>query len=268
MKTAAVVLLGAILSLAAGCTDTLDPTALHEIRVEPEVGTYLRGCEGAGTHDWGYDAGEPTYIVLTDLRLSICPCDEEYSTHLVSRDIDLQVGDPCLVVSGRVGSHEEEKRQVSVFALGFDEVGQETAETLDSEMYYGCVMFDIEPGQTCEFVLHLNPSAEIRTIRVFGSSYKEEPSEPSTSVPESEMTHLTFSRKWLLENNAEPSSDLIKITFPAWWLQQPPEIPEDEETAELSVPMRLLMDHNTSENPDEITVAFPSHYFNGLTEDD
>lgn len=251
--------------LAAGCTGTLDSTALGEISVEPEAGAYLRACEGAGTYDWGYNAGQATNITLIGIDLSIRPCDEEYSTHMVSQHIHIEVGEPCLIVSGQVKSHEQETREISMFALGFDEDGEFVAETLDRRARVaGYVSFDMEPGQTCEFVLHINPSNEIRTIRVFGSSYLEEPDEPSTPVPESEMVHLTFALKWLLKNNAEPSSDLVKITFPASWLQEPPEIPEGEETVELSVPERLLMDHNTSEDPDEITVTFPDYYFDGL----
>ena len=244
------ILLAAVLLATGGCTGTLDSTALGKICVEPEAGEYLRGCEGAGTYDWDYDAGQPTNITLIGIDLSIRPSDEEYSTHMVSHGVDIEVGDPCLVASGQVKSLEQETREVGMYAWGFDKDGELVAEALDRrERVAGCVAFYMEPGQTCDFVLHMNPSNEICTIRVFGSSYKEEPSEPSTPVPESEMVHLTFSQKWLLEHNAKPSSDLLKITFPASWLQEPPKVPEGEETVELSVPERLLMDHNTSDNP-------------------
>jgi hypothetical protein len=258
------VLLVVALFALGGCRNTPDEFDLARIVVEPEAGAYLHGCEGAGTYDWGYDAGQRTNIMLSDIDLSIRPCEMEYSTHWVSHDIDIEVGEPCLVVSGHVESREDEKREVGMFAWGFDEGGQLVAETLDSNSSYGCILFDMEPGQNCEFLIHINPSDEIRAIRVFGSAYKADPSEPSTPVPESEMARITFSLEWLMENDVAPDDDTVTITFPASWLREPPEIPEEDETVELAVPMRLLMDHNESDDPDEITVTFPDYYFDGL----
>jgi hypothetical protein len=87
----------------------------------------------------------------------------------------------------------------------------------------------------------------------------------SYTVPESEMTHITFSLEWILKNDVfqdDPST--VKITFPAAWLNNAPPVPEGETPVELRVPIRLLDDNNESQNPDEITVVFPNAYFIGM----
>jgi len=253
----------AVLLLACGCSDTLAPSALGNIRVEPETGKCLRTWEGAGTYELGY-IGEPSNINLMDIQLRIQPCEREYHTHWVDHDIDLEVGDECLIVSGHVESNEARESEVGMFAVGYDENGKIVAETLDSGRVANCIEFDMEPGHTRGFLLHMNPSNKIQTIQVYGASYIEEAFEPSTPVPESEMTRITFSRDWLLENDHSAGEGTVTITFPASWLEEPPVIPERQETIELVVPTRLLMDHNMSDNPDEIAVTFPAYYFAGL----
>jgi hypothetical protein len=87
----------------------------------------------------------------------------------------------------------------------------------------------------------------------------------SYTVPESEMTHITFSLEWILKNDVfqdDPST--VKITFPASWVNNAPPVPESETPVELRVPIRLLDDNNESVNPDEITVVFPNAYFIGM----
>ncbi|MCK9357409.1 MAG: hypothetical protein M0R22_09755, partial [Dehalococcoidia bacterium] len=85
----------------------------------------------------------------------------------------------------------------------------------------------------------------------------------STPLPESEMTRITFSRKWLLENDQDPGESYVKITFPESWLREPPHIPEDE-AVEVRIPTLWLKHNNESDNPDEITASFSVRFFNGL----
>jgi hypothetical protein len=122
-------------------------------------------------------------------------------------------------------------------------------------------------GETVAFVMHLNAPEEVRAIRLYAQSFSYadfQPGPPSTPLPQSEITRVVFSREWLIANDAESDPGTVEITFPASWLDEPPDVFEDEDTVELSVPTRLLMDHNTSDNPGEIAVKLPDHYFHGL----
>lgn len=102
----------------------------------------------------------------------------------------------------------------------------------------------------------------IAEMKKYPAFYK--PFVPSKPIPESQMTHITFAKDWLLKNDIEPDPGTVKITFPASWLQNPPLVTANVGNVELSVPTRLLKDHNESNNPDEITVSFPNYYFKGL----
>jgi hypothetical protein len=86
-----------------------------------------------------------------------------------------------------------------------------------------------------------------------------------TSVPESDLTHITFSLEWILKNDIfQDDPTTVKITFPASWLNNAPPVPEGEIPVSLRVPLQMLNLHNTSQNPEEITVVFPNTYFEGM----
>jgi len=87
---------------------------------------------------------------------------------------------------------------------------------------------------------------------------------PSKPIPESEMSHLEFTKEWILKNDVDSDPSTVKITFPASWLKSLPVIPENEEIIELNIPTRLLQDSNENRNPKEITVSLPNYYFKGL----
>ncbi len=265
MKSTALIILVVAL-LSTGCSaDATAPAVRSDILVRPEAGSYL-------TDYWQ----QPTDIMLVDAVASIRSCGKEYGTRFMYPGVDLKAGDACLVVAGHVVNRDQKALEIAMFARGYDENGVWVAETLDSNGVYGSITFDIEPGEVREFLLHLNPSDSVRTIQVSGGPYKDRLTGPTTPIPgnpnpppatpvrESEMTRITFSLEWLLENDAEPDDDTVTITFPESWLREPPDIPEDEETVELSVPTRLLMDHNESDDPSLITVTFPDRYFDGL----
>jgi len=227
------------------------PVPLIGVEIEPAAGSYL---------DRGNQEESP--VKLIEVEASIGICQQPYGI-MRSRDM-LHIGDPCLLVRGRIENQHEEAEEITIRAVGYDENENIVSGTLDSDRIPGVLGMDVDPGEIGEFVLHMNPSDRLRTIRIYGSVYEEPDFVPSKPVAESEMTRITFSLEWLLENDAEPDDDTVTITFPESWLREPPEIPADEETVELSVPTRLLMDHNESDDPSVITVTFPDRYFDGL----
>jgi hypothetical protein len=219
-----------------------------EILIEPAPGNYLCFSED----------GVPQ-ILLEEAMVTAGVCDEDVG--------DLKTGDPCIVVSGRITSHDTESWVIALWAVGYDQYGLEVAGTQESFMIPRHTGVEAAYGETAEFVIHLNTADEVKAVRLFAQSFSYahfQPGPPSTPVSESEMTRITFALEWLLENDVEPDKGTVTITFPESWLRDPPDIPEGEDTVELSVPTRLLMDHNTSDNPDEIAVRLPDYYFDGL----
>ena len=228
-----------------------EPVPLPDVVLEPTPGSYL---------DRGN--GEQSPVKLIDANMSVGICQRPYGI-MRSRDI-LHIGDPCLLVAGRIENQHNEESEVILHAYGYDEDGDIVAATLDSYRLPGAIGLDVDPGEKGDFLLHMNPSERLRTIRLYTSIFEEPESTPSDPVPESEMTRITFALEWLLENDVEPDKGTVTITFPESWLRDPPDIPDGEEIVELAVPTRLLMDHNTSDDPSQITVTFPDHYFDGL----
>ncbi|MBN1152745.1 MAG: hypothetical protein JXA58_05990 [Dehalococcoidia bacterium] len=246
--TIALAIVLALILVSCQAVDVPGAEVKPEILIEPAPGSYLSTSHG-----------DVTQILLEEATVTLGVCDEDVG--------DLKMGDPCILVSGRITSHDTESWLIALRAHGQDENGLTVVGTQESFMIPGRAGVEARYGETAAFVIHLNTSDEVETIRLYAQSHSYEESQPrppSTPLPQEELTRITFSRMWLLENDVEPDEGTVTITFPASWLQEPPEIPEGEETVELSVPERLLMDHNTSDNPTEITVTFPDYYFDGL----
>ena len=161
-----------VVLLAMGCSaDTPGPVVQVDLAVEPEPGDYLTGY-------WN----ESTPIMLMDVSVTLRPCDRDYKTRFMYPGVDLESGNPCLVVAGHVENRGDEVLEIGMFAYGYDENGVWVSETLDNDGIRGSIMFDIEPGQTREFLLHMNPSDRVRTIRVSGGT-KDRLRGPTTPIP-------------------------------------------------------------------------------------
>lgn len=246
-----ILLSGVVLLVAASCQGigTVTPDSAPEVLVDPVPGSYL--CS---------PLGQVSGVMLDEVAVRIVVCQEDLG--------DIEAGDACIEVTGRVTNNDRERSQIAVWGKGYDEAGNAVAWTQESNLIPGQIGLDVEYAETAEFMLHLNAPDEVETITIFAYSYVEfgPPSTPSSPVPESEMVHLIFSRAWILENDQRPSEGTVKVTFPESWLREPPTIAEGDDAVELTVPLRMLLDHNTSKNPDEVTVTFPDYYFTGLAE--
>jgi len=178
-RIALAALLLSLLLQVGGCSEPQAPIVKTDILVEPEPGNYLTGY-------WN----ESTPLMLTDVSVTLRPCDRNYKTHFMYPGIDLKVGDPCLVVAGHVENHGDKVLAIGMFARGYDESGLWVSETLDNDGIQGSIMFDIEPGQTREFLLHMNPSDEVRSIRVSGGG-KDRLRGPNTPIPRERWQHTS-----------------------------------------------------------------------------
>ena len=87
------------------------------------------------------------------------------------------------------------------------------------------------------------------------------PTKSSLPLPESELTHIAFPKRWLLENDEDESPDLIKITFPASWVDDPPKVDTSEQVVLLRVPKEMLKLDDSNEDPRLITIHYPAEWF-------
>jgi len=250
MRRITLVLAAVALLCTGGCLRAEAPAPVTELeaRVEPAPGSYLQNMHGTVSG-----------VALLDVTVTRVVCDPDWH--------DVDAGDPCLVVSGHIRNEDSEKTLVSMFARGYDAAGEQVAWTLDSRgRIPGLVELHVDYGETREFVIHLNAPDGVQTIRVYSTSYEglEPVSTPAAPLPESGMTRISFSRQWLLENDVEPDEDTVTITFLRLWMRHPPDMLADEETVELVIPTRFLMDQNTNEHPAMLTVTLPRRCFEGL----
>jgi|Deesub1362B_J571_1020462.scaffolds.fasta_scaffold05714_3 hypothetical protein len=94
------------------------------------------------------------------------------------------------------------------------------------------------------------------------------PTETSPPLPESELTHIPFPKTWLLENDADENPDLVKVTFPASWIDNSPEVSSDEPIVLLRVPKKMLRLDDLNEDPELITIQYPKDWFSYPTSED
>jgi len=175
-------------------------------------------------------------------------------------------GDRCLLVLGDIKNDTSENLTVAGSATGYNSDWERVAWTLSSARITGQFEYSIPSHSTRSFEIILSYAEDVRFIEIGAASYSEPMFQftPSKPLPESELTHITFTKDWLLKNDVEPDPWTVKITFPASWTEKSPPISANEEGVELTVPTQLLQDHNESTNPDQITVSFPNYYFRGL----
>ncbi len=235
--------------LLLGCKAPCDEGRVLDIPIEP--GSRESLIEG---------------IVLDDLMVTIGTLDKD-SFYFETGEV-YHAGDCCLRVSGCMRNTTAEGIWVGFYATGYDGTGQAVAHQLTSHHLGGHASLGVFPGSSSNFDIDLTWSDSVQRIVMTGytnpAMWPYSPWTSSTPLPQSEMTRITFSRDWLIENDVEPNPATIRVTFPSSWLETQPAIPEGEATVELSVPTRLLMDSNTSKNPDELTVTLPNRYFKGL----
>jgi len=178
-------------------------------------------------------------------------------------------GDLCLLVIGDIKNDTSENLTVAGSALGYNPDWEQAAWTLSSARIMGVFERTVPAHSTRSFEVPLTYAEDVQFIEIHAASYSSEtffqPPMTSEPLPESALTRIIFSKKWLLKNDVEPDPATVKITFPESWLEDPPPVAADDESIELTVPTDMLDAHNESTNPHEITVSFPVYYFDGLT---
>lgn len=90
---------------------------------------------------------------------------------------------------------------------------------------------------------------------------KIEVPKPSPPLNESELTHIVFPVAWLLSNDQDKRYNVVKISFPERWIENPPKVGKGTPVALLRMPKDLLKTWDLSDDPDIITVALPIDEF-------
>jgi len=70
-----------------------------------------------------------------------------------------------------VQNNSKVNTHIQLYASGYDAAGKQVAWTLDSSGIVGQIGLQMETGQTGSFILHLNFSDKIKSIRLFCSNY-------------------------------------------------------------------------------------------------
>lgn len=127
------------------------------ITILPSSGNYL--CNSSD---------ESSQVILKDVTASIGVCDRKY---MGPQLITLDAGDPCLVVRGHIQNIHQENSEIAMYTGGYDASGEQVAWTLDAAHIIGQIGRHLEYQETGEFIMHLNISENMSTIRVYANNY-------------------------------------------------------------------------------------------------
>ena len=138
-----------------------EPGVEAEIKVEPALGNYL--CNA-------FDESSP--VILKDVMVGSSVCDRKYTRPPLPI---VNVGDPCLVVSGQIQNMHQENSEIAMYAEGYNASGEQVAWTLDAAHIVGQIGLHLEYEETGEFTLHLNLSENTSTIQIYANNYSDTP---------------------------------------------------------------------------------------------
>jgi hypothetical protein len=198
----------------------------------------------------------------TTVKLGILPQGESSREGLI-----YDAGDPCIIVSTEYTNNTDNDTVLYTSAEGYSEDGTQTSWCLSSGPLTGLDDFDLPAHHTTTVSLWLSWTNSLSGIKVKGTVHIGAmfTPVPATPIPESEMARIWFDEAWFYENDMEPDPLNVRITFPKSWLETgKSDSYNGTGGIELAVPRQMLLMDNESTNPDEITVYFPNHYFNGL----
>jgi hypothetical protein len=143
----------------AGCMGSL----AGKIEIIPPSGSYITNASNKSSE-----------VLLRNVQVKKSVSDKqymsiEYPPHMV------YVGEPVLVVSGKIQNKHKENDEIDMWADGYDETGKGVAWTLDAAHLPGHIGLHLEPGETGEFTLHLNYSENLSSIRIYANNYSVTP---------------------------------------------------------------------------------------------
>jgi hypothetical protein len=112
-------------------------------------------------------------LLLQDVRIFKSICEEKYFSP--RRPGEVEKGDPCFLVIGRIQNLNEGKSDIAMYAEGYDEAGEQVGWTLDAAHIVGQIGLHVDYQETAEFTLHLNFTEDLKTIHIYANAYSATP---------------------------------------------------------------------------------------------
>jgi hypothetical protein len=124
-------------------------------------------------------------------------------------------GDPCLLVLGDIKNDTSENQTIAISALGYNPDWEQVAWTLSSARIMGVFECTVPAQSTGSFEVILSYADDVQFIELNTASYTDEMFEftPSEPLPESELTRITFSKEWLMENDEDSAMENTRVNI-------------------------------------------------------
>lgn len=154
-----------LLLIMVGCTSTESPTVQPPaISISPSPGSYLTNSEDVSSE-----------VLLMDVEIIRGFSDKEYTILWDPEDTTVNVGEPILVIIGRIRNDHQQNKEIALYAEGYDKNGKQVSWTLDAAHIIGQIGLHLEYSELGQFVLHLNSAENIKSVRIFGNNYNQVP---------------------------------------------------------------------------------------------
>jgi hypothetical protein len=88
----------------------------------------------------------------------------------------------------------------------------------------------------------------------------EENYTPPSPIPESEMARIIFSKTWFMQNDEDPRTSHVRLTFPVTWLEKP-SVSDNEPIILLRMPKSALELNDINSDPEMLTVSYTAERF-------
>jgi hypothetical protein len=150
-----------ITSSTTACTTSQGPAS--GIRILPAPGEIFTNSQNVSSQ-----------VELEEVMVSEGPSGREYISPAYPGHT-IKVNDSIMVVTGRVHNGHPTFEEIAMYATGYDKSGKEVAWTIDAAHIPGQIGLRLGLNEPGIFILHLNASKDIKTIRIFANIYAETP---------------------------------------------------------------------------------------------
>lgn len=136
-----------------------------KVMLTPLLGSYLMNSQN-----------ESSQVLLQTVKIEKSVIGQpNVSSWPMTVTVNAKPGDPILIISGSVLNNHPSNKEITMYAEGYNTAGKKVALTLDEGSVSGIIGFHLETGESGTFTLHLNYSADIKSIHIFANNYDQVP---------------------------------------------------------------------------------------------
>ena len=132
-----------------------------KVTLTPSPGNYLFDSQN-----------EPSEVLLQTVQIEKSVSNVGITS--TGSAIAINEGGPIWVISGNIQNNHPTTQAIDMHADGYDAKGKQVAWTFDAHIL-GQREIQLENGETSAYVLTLNYSGNIKSIRIFGNNYAVTP---------------------------------------------------------------------------------------------